>query len=83
MPNCSTYLMQCCYNFVLNCLGREEEAVGLCCMRDVWTRAADRLFYVCARADGLPPEGRCNYFVWADSREPRAECGAVAKRPRK
>ena len=23
-----------------------------------------RLFYVCARDDGAPPEGRCDFFQW-------------------
>ena len=23
-----------------------------------------RLFYVCARSDGPPPHGRCEYFEW-------------------
>jgi hypothetical protein len=40
---------------------------------------ADRLFFVCARADGLPPEGRCDFFVWDDKRER----GLPSKRARK
>ena len=32
---------------------------------------AGRLFYVCCRADGPPPHGRCDYFVWASNREVR------------
>ncbi|KAK9827629.1 hypothetical protein WJX81_000675 [Elliptochloris bilobata] len=63
------------------CAGHGEP----CVIRQVKKAGAnkDRLFYVCNRADGLPPEGRCDFFVWADSRTPRSEQGAATKRQRK
>ena len=40
---------------------------------------AGRLFYVCCRADGAPPQGRCDYFVWASNREVRGSQGSKLK----
>jgi hypothetical protein len=37
-----------------------------------------RQFYVCSRADGPPPVGRCDHFEWCRHREVR---GQVLKRP--
>ncbi len=28
-----------------------------------------RLFYVCGRAEGPPPEGRCDFYKWAQPRK--------------
>ena len=30
-----------------------------------------RVFFVCRRAAGNPPGGRCDYFAWAGNREVR------------
>ena len=32
---------------------------------------AGRVFYVCRRAAGKPPEGRCDFFMWSGNREVR------------
>lgn len=39
----------------------------VCVIRTVKKKGANfgRQFYVCARADGPPPVGRCDYFEWA------------------
>ncbi|KAG2489940.1 hypothetical protein HYH03_011572 [Edaphochlamys debaryana] len=34
-----------------------------------------RQFWCCARPDGLPPNGRCEYFAWARGRAPAAAAG--------
>lgn len=45
------------------CKGHKE----VCVIRTVKKKGANfgRQFYVCARADGPPPVGRCDYFEWA------------------
>ena len=44
-----------------------------------FTVCAGRVFYVCRRAAGNPPEGRCDYFLWAGSREIRGAKSESAK----
>jgi hypothetical protein len=52
-----------------SCSGHKE----LCVIRTVKKKGANagRQFYVCARPDGPPPVGRCNFFEWASRRGPK------------
>jgi hypothetical protein len=45
------------------CSGHKEP----CVIRTVKKKGANhgRQFHCCARSDGPPPAGRCDYFVWA------------------
>lgn len=38
---------------------------------------AGRLFYVCRRADGKPPQGRCDHFEWVGNRTTRGQPNAI------
>ena len=40
-----------------------------------WT---GRLFYVCNRPDGKPPQGRCDHFEWSGKREVRGQVNLPA-----
>lgn len=35
--------------------------------------SAGRLFYVCRRPDGKPPQGRCDHFEWVGNRTTRGQ----------
>eukprot|EP00879_Flechtneria_rotunda_P023622 GHRR01024993.1.p1 GENE.GHRR01024993.1~~GHRR01024993.1.p1 ORF type:complete len:629 (+),score=275.46 GHRR01024993.1:393-2279(+) len=49
-----------------------------CVIRTVKKRGVNngRQFYVCARADGLPPVGRCDFFQWANDRKIKGTAAA-------
>ncbi|KAK9830809.1 hypothetical protein WJX74_008240 [Apatococcus lobatus] len=53
------------------CKGHNED----CVIRQVKKSGANqgRLFYVCNRPDGKPPQGRCDHFEWSGKREVRGQ----------
>lgn len=55
------------------CKGHNEP----CVIRTVKKKGDNngRQFYVCARPDGPPPIGRCDFFMWANQREYRGQEG--------
>lgn len=59
---------------VPRCRGHGEACVGRVVKKAGPNQG--RLFYVCARADGPPPNGRCEHFEWAYERTVRAKKGA-------
>lgn len=53
------------------CKGHGED----CVIREVKKNGPNkgRLFYVCRRPDGKPPQGRCDHFEWVGSRTTRGQ----------
>jgi hypothetical protein len=50
------------------CGGHGEPCVSRL-VKDKRSAHLGRTFWCCARAEGLPPEGRCKTFLWDDQRE--------------
>ncbi|KAK9867360.1 hypothetical protein WJX84_005602 [Apatococcus fuscideae] len=66
------------------CKGHGED----CVIRQVKKGGANqgRLFYVCNRPDGKPPQGRCDHFEWSGKREVRGQVSGPVpekKKPRR